>query len=106
MQSHFERGNQMRRFLLAALTVMLLAAHAKGEVYPLTALVGNLAYETDTVEVFDFNGNVWYFEGIEDWNVGDVCSMIMDDNGTDEVFDDIIICARYCGWLEGWWFQN
>ena len=45
----------------------------------------------------DFNGNIWIFEGIEDWFIGDICAMMMDNNGTDIIYDDIIISVQCCG---------
>lgn len=78
----------------------LSPAHA--ESYALTTIVVSLDYDTDTVEVEDFNGNVWAFEGCEDWQLMDVCALSMDDNNTANIYDDVILSARYNGWLDGW----
>lgn len=46
------------------------------------------------------NGNQFSFENSEgDWMTGDLVSVIFDNNGTEEVFDDIIISCRYSGWI-------
>ena len=45
----------------------------------------------------DNNGFVWQFYGVEDWEEGDICSVIMNHNGTETIFDDIIITTRYGG---------
>ncbi len=78
----------------------LSPAHA--ETYALTTVVVSLDYDADVVECMDFNGNVWAFDGVEDWSLFDVCSMTMDDMDTSIIYDDVIINCRYDGWLDGW----
>ena len=46
-----------------------------------------------TVE--DTTGNLWSFNGAEDWEINDTCALIMDDNSTKDIRDDIIISTRY-----------
>lgn len=92
----------MKKLIITIASFALLASHAHADTYPLTTVVTDVDHDADIVEVLDFNGNQWLFEGAEDWFVGDICSMIMDDNDTDEVFDDEIVCARCDGWLETW----
>ena len=70
--------------------------------YPLTTEIVELDRENDVVTCEDFNGYLWQFEGCEDWQEGDICSMIMNDNGTAEIFDDKIVSVRYSGTFEGW----
>ena len=53
-----------------------------------------------TVE--DFNGNLWQFDGAEDWVEGDICTLIMNSKGTEEIKDDTIISVHYSGYFEGW----
>lgn len=43
----------------------------------------------------DATGNIWEFTGVEDWTPDDVCSMVMYDNGTANIHDDVIINAKY-----------
>ena len=67
--------------------------------YPLCGTVVEVNRENGEVVVEDFNGNLWAFEGCEDWLEGDICAMIMSDEATpDTIYDDVIIQARYCGW--------
>lgn len=66
--------------------------------YPMTTVVTDVNYDTDEVTCTDFNGNDWVLTECEDWNEGDICSMIMCDNGTEIIYDDIIISERYDGW--------
>lgn len=70
--------------------------------YPMTAVVTTVDYETDIVTMRDFNGNLWQFEGCEDWLENDVVACIMNNKGTPIIFDDEIVDLHYEGWLEGW----
>lgn len=65
--------------------------------YPLTTIVTEINEEKDLVSVTDSNGYVWQFYGVEDWEEGDICSIIMDNNGTKEILDDTIIKVQYGG---------
>ena len=69
----------------------------KTENYPLTTIVTEINPEIDVVSITDNNGFVWQFYGVEDWKEGDICSVIMNDNGTETIFDDIIVTTRYGG---------
>lgn len=70
--------------------------------YPMTAVVVDTDYAADVVVIEDCNGYLWEFYGVEDWEIGDVCTCIMDDNGTEKIFDDVIINAQYSGYFEMW----
>ena len=70
--------------------------------YGLTTVVFNVSYSTDVVTVEDFNGNLWQFDGAEDWVEGDICTLIMNSKGTAEIKDDTIISVHYSGYFEGW----
>lgn len=78
------------------------ASSVKSSVYPLTTKVVMVDYSTDVVWCKDYNGNVWEFYGCEDWAIGDVASLLMNDNGTENISDDEIMSARYQGTFEGW----
>lgn len=83
--------------IVAAFTDLSLAklynANQISHLYPLTTTVTEI--KNDTVTVEDSNGNLWSFNGAEDWEVGDGCALIMDDNSTSEIIDDKIISAKY-----------
>lgn len=49
----------------------------------------------DLVTVTDCNGFVWTFYGVEDWQPGDCAALLMYDNGTETIYDDEVISARY-----------
>jgi len=65
--------------------------------YPYAGVVCNLDYENDIVTIGNGADTFgWSFYGCEDWELGDLCAVIMDDNGTpDNVYDDIVVQARY-----------
>ena len=92
-------------FLVLVSAVMIaLCGTASAELYPETARVVEVNYDEDMVTVETFNGFLFVFEGCEDYAEGDGVAMIMDDNGTEKVFDDIILMVQYCGWdLVNWY---
>ncbi len=89
--------------LIAVIVAVAFAVNAKTakteipaeNLYPLSAVVVSLDEENDIVAVEDCVGFVWEFTGIEDWSVGDGCSMIMNNNGTNVIFDDEIVVVHY-----------
>lgn len=83
---------------MANLIAMLLSLISVCGLYSQTYVVTNVDYTTDVVQMVDGNGNVWEFEGTEDWIEGDFCSCIMYDNETPEIYDDIILTTRYSGY--------
>lgn len=90
--------------------LLVQAAYLKGErigtekvlnrVYPLSGIVTKIDQQKNCVIVTDATGNKWEFNGVEDWQEGDVAAMIMDDNKTEEIYDDKIIDIHYIGWIE------
>lgn len=89
----------MKKMCALILILMLgLTAAAIAEEYPLTTRVYAVDPDADIVIVETFNGMLYSFDGVEDWMEGDCCAVIMNDNGTSEVFDDKIVSVRYCGW--------
>ena len=91
----------MKKLTVIALILILtaIALTASAEIYPLTTKVVEVNYADDTVTVETFTGFLFSFEGCEDWAEGDCASLIMDDNGTEKIFDDEIIMAQYGGWM-------
>lgn len=88
----------MIRGLAAGIAGILAAgAIASGFFYPETGIVTALDRESDVVEVTTANGHVFGFCGVEDWESGDLVSMLMNSRGTDLVFDDEIVRVRYAG---------
>lgn len=76
----------------------LYNANQISHLYPLTTTITEI--KNDTVTVEDSNGNLWSFDGAEDWEINDSCALIMDDNNTKDIRDDTIISTRYQGRME------
>lgn len=90
----------MKKLTAIALILILItiALTACADVYPMTAKVVEVNYDEDVVTVETFTGFLFSFEGCEDWAEGDCASLIMDDNGTEKILDDVIVMAQYSGW--------
>ena len=65
--------------------------------YSHMAIITEISVEEDIVIMVDAAGMVWIMEGVEDYTVGDFVSMIMFDNYSASVKDDMIVEARYAG---------
>jgi len=89
-------------FLLAIVMIAMLCQSALADTYPTTFVVVETDEVSDSMLMVDFNGQLWGWYGIEDIFPGDMIAAIMDDLGTDEIYDDEIVAIRYCGWLDGW----
>ena len=75
-----------------------LAAVAVDSFYTRTGLVVELDYDTDTVTVVDGCGFAWQFTGCEDYCVGDLVEMLMQEAGDPKnIFDDTIYSTCYAG---------
>lgn len=75
--------------------------------YPTTTVITDVCeVEIETEKEYqltleDFNGNEWvYISEDGDWFEGDMVSLIMCDNGTEDIEDDIIIYTKYSGYSE------
>lgn len=71
----------------------------EGRFYPATGVITELNEDNNTYIWVDFNGNEWEEIGIEDLSKGDRIALIMDNNGTSEIYDDFAVSIRYCGWI-------
>ena len=85
--------------LITTLITLILSGNINGNatLYPETAIVREIDPVEDTVLVEAGNENLFVFKGTEDWEEDDVCSMLMSDNGTANVADDIILDVKYSG---------
>lgn len=85
-----------------AFTVSIIAGlygtKTESKIYPLTTKVLRVDYENDIVVCIDCNSNFWEFEGAEDWEAEDCATLLMNDKGTEDIFDDEIISAKYSAW--------
>ena len=89
---------QIIALLMAILST--ISVNTNEEIYPRTMIVDEINAETNTVILVDSVGYEWEFEGVEDWEVGDICSCIMNTNGTENIGDDIIVDTKYNGRIE------
>ena len=82
-------------FLLGITTVSCLFLYNKSCIYSRSAVVVGVDYTADIVTV-DSTGNLWTFEGVEDYDLSDRVALTMHDNGTDwDIKDDSIVNVRY-----------
>lgn len=84
-------------FIVFCITGVLMKKHYRTNYYPQTMYVYQVDTIHDVVTFVDHNHELWQIEGVEDWDVGECASLIMFDNYTPEIKDDVIVRARYCG---------
>lgn len=104
---HFRTRNSIILFFGIALLVIVAIAStscvknnaqlAVDNLYPHATVVFEVDDVGDCVYASDYNGEVWMFYGAEDWMIGDIVAMIIDDCGTPEVAGDKIVSVRCCG---------
>lgn len=95
----------MKKAILATALAVAITSPVNAAVYPhmgeVTAVVpkANGEYE---VTFTDGVGRSWsWIDDSWDWFTGDFVAVIMDDNGTPEtVYDDLVLNARYVGYLD------
>ena len=61
----------------------------------LVATVYMVDVKSDIVIFKDSTGNLWNWSGTEDWEVGDSAALMMNTQGTEKIFDDVIVRAYY-----------
>lgn len=84
-----------KKIIIAVVSAITL--FKMGFLYPTTMQVINLDYKNDIVTVETATGFTYEFYGCEDYYINDLVSMVMFNNGTDNITDDIIISTRYSG---------
>ena len=89
----------MKKMLTLTLVLVSLFSIASAEIYPAVGVVTDLDYENDLVIFEDCNQDLWILEGIEDWDIGDIGALLMDDMETESIYDDMILLARYAGFM-------
>lgn len=73
---------------------------AERDLYPLPTVVTEIDRSVDKVICTDYNGYEWSFYGTEDWEVNDICTLLMDSRKTEKIYDDRIVQTRYSGSVE------
>jgi hypothetical protein len=69
-----------------------------GWYYAKSARVVEIDRDADVVTFEDCMGNLWDWEGVEDWTVDDDAALLMNSKGTETIFDDEIISAKFENW--------
>jgi hypothetical protein len=70
------------------------------DLYPLPTVVTEIDRSIDKVTVTDYTGYEWSFYGCEDWQLNDICTLLMDTRKTEKIYDDRIVQTRYSGSVE------
>lgn len=68
-----------------------LGVQRPSEQYAKSGVVTDVDTEADVVTFVDTQGNAWTFTGCEDWQVGDRLAVIMNTQGTESIYDDVIM---------------
>lgn len=87
----------MKYYTLIIVCIFVICSIFYGQIYPMSGLVEYVNYNEDVVGVLDYNGNIWEFYGADDWQLDDVCAMIMFKRFTSNIYDDVILNCKYCG---------
>ena len=83
-------------FLLGVETVSCLFLYNKSCMYSRSDVVVGVDYTADVITVENSTGNLWTFEGVEDYDLSDRVALTMHDNGTDwDIKDERSIEVRY-----------
>lgn len=84
---------------ILATTVVTGPTASKATTYP--GLLRITEVQDDVVVGIDANGFEWSFAEVgHDYETGDLCAVIYDDNGTEIIFDDEIVAHRYVGTVD------
>lgn len=88
----------MKKKFAAIATAAALAA--SGVIYPTTCIVTETDDAADLVTISTCTGFTYQFSGVEDYMTGDLVSVLMFNNFTDEITDDVILAEQYSGVTE------
>lgn len=94
----------MKRVISILMAMLMVFTVGKGnvsesEIYPRAMEIVEFERETDTVVCVDAVGLEWAFYGIEDWDIGDLVIVMLDNNGTPNTMtDDIITDTIFSGY--------
>ncbi len=84
--------------LCTTIATDILAGNVDRNVYPNTAIITSVNYETDIFTVATSTNISYTLKGVEDWEVGDLASLLMYDIGSDgDITNDLVIELKYSG---------
>lgn len=81
--------------IITIMITLSLAFPCIAEIYPLIATVKSIDRNLDLVYCVDQNGNRWAFYGVDNQKINDTLLMIMNDNNSWTIKDDIIKTIYY-----------
>ena len=93
----------MKKLIALTLILVLVSsmAMAYADVYGMTVMVCDIDEDADLFYAIDFSGYHGHeFDEVEDWMIGDLMALVMDDMGTEDVCDDEVISYQYSGWVD------
>ena len=93
--------------LLCALCAVLFVAivgqayynKAHGNIYEKRGNVVDIDFGNDIVIALDEDGNLWEFYREPGWQIGDPVNLVLNDNNTANITDDIIENVEFLGWI-------
>lgn len=84
--------------LCTTIATDILGGNVDRNVYPNTAIIKSVDYVTDNFIISTSTGIEYTLKGVEDWEVGDLASLLMYDIGSDgDITNDLVIELRYTG---------
>ena len=85
--------------VVATIDIGVKANEPAHKLYPRAMEIVEFEHDTDTVVCVDAVGLEWAFYGIEDWDIGDLIIVMLDNNGTpNTMVDDIITDTIFSGY--------
>ena len=81
--------------------VLLILLILQLDFYPMTAEIFKVDESENLIYILDPAGNIWTAYGAENWQRGDVCSLIMSGHFTETIFDDSIVKIEKSGYNFG-----
>ena len=89
----------MTRCLILVLIMVCIATAAVAD-YPRAGIVVDIDESENILTVEDPVGFIWEYGEIYDLSIGDVViMMLVDENGTESIIDDIITSVEYSGYV-------
>lgn len=88
-------------FVLITSTIIMMGTDITNNHHSRVAMITEINEENNLITATCGNGNAFsFYDTSGDWMLGDLCSLIMYDNGTEIVSDDKVVSARYGGYVE------
>lgn len=82
--------------MMVLFSLVCIAAAETAATYIKMSVVVACDEETEEITVIDATGNYWIFYG-DEWRVGDIAILLMNDASTETLYDDEIIETYYGG---------